>query len=75
MLPEISVFLLFIPCTKSGPGYEKVSVFFFYIQTVRTYIITVIPSDISLVFYIFLVQHVEKEKTIPTCILRAFLAF
>jgi hypothetical protein len=75
MLPETSVLLLFIPYTKSGSGYEKVSVFFFYIQTVRTYIITVIPSDISLVFYIFLVQHEEKEKTIPTCMLRAFLAF
>ena len=71
MLPEISVLLLFIPYTKSGSGYETVSIFF--LCSYCTYIITVIPSDISLVFYIFLVQHVEKEKTIPTCMLQFFM--
>jgi hypothetical protein len=68
MLPEISVLLLFIPYTKSGSGNEKVRIFF--LCSYCTYIITVIPSDISLVFYIFLVQQVKKEK--DTIMLKTF---
>jgi len=73
MLPETSLLLLFIPYTKSGSGYEKVSVFFFYIQSVRT--IMYIHYNRNSIRHLprllyFLVQQVEKEK--GTVMLKTF---